>query len=77
MTKYIWKSTYKQSMGEYFSHALNELESYRFIALWGSFVDTRLLQSMFFQTISIGDSYHNLWVHKNNNGTIIVEFTIK
>lgn len=75
---HIWKNTYHESMGDYFSHVLkDEKQVDIFYMLWSSFRLTFFTMSAFFQHIRVGDENHELWVHKSNDGTLTVKYIIK
>lgn len=78
MKKYIWKNTYSQSMGEYFSHALKD-EKYIdvFYMLWRAFMLEFYIKSEFFESLRIGDDKYELWAYKSKNGYVMVKFIIK
>lgn len=73
---YMWYSTYQQGLQEYIEEKLKDKEKDIFYMLWYSFGIHRLLKSCFFETIRVGDRYHELQVSKYLNGQIKVLYTI-
>lgn len=77
MKEYIWRSTYKESMGEFFARTLKDQHLLDILfMLWGSFRLTYLTKSSFFKSIRLGDEKYELWVHKEKNGVITIKFVI-
>lgn len=70
----IYRSTYKESLGEYLSHSLTEHEKNIFEMLFNGYGMQQKLQSTFFQLCRVGDSKYTMIVQKYVNGTWSVKF---
>lgn len=64
-----YRSTYKQSLGEYLSKELSEVEKDIFYMLFNGYGMQQKLQSTFFQLCRVGDSKYTMIVQKYVNGT--------
>lgn len=74
---YIWKNTYNQSMGEYFSKVMKKIEHIdTFYMLWRAFKLEYFIKSQFFQNLRVGDEKYELWVLKNKSGLVFVKFIV-
>ena len=73
---HLWKSTYNESMGEFFNKKLSQFECDIFNMLWCSFRLTYLTKSELFENIILGDGKYTLWV-KKLNGILYVKFIRK
>ena len=72
----IYRSTYKESLGEYISHSLNQHEKGIFYMLFMGFGCEQKLQSAFFELFRAGDGKYTLTVQKYVNGTWSVKFKV-
>lgn len=74
---HIWKSTYNESIGNFFARTLKDKHHIEiFNMLWGSFRLTYIIQSSFFESIRVGDDKYSLWVHKAKNEIVTIKFII-
>lgn len=78
MKNFIWRSTYKESLGEAIEHStLSEKDKDVFAILFHSFrIQTSLLNSSFFENIRIGDGKHTLIVQKYVDSTWSIKYSI-
>ena len=70
----IYRSTYKQSLGDLIANELNENEKDIFYMLFNGYGMKQKLQSTFFQLCRVGDSKYTMIVQKYANGTWSVRF---
>lgn len=75
---YIWKNTYNQSMGEYFSKTMKKIEHIdTFYMLWKAFKLEYFIKSAFFQSLRVGDEKYELWVYKSKSDEyVMVKFIV-
>lgn len=72
----IWRSTYKESLGDMLARTYNQKDLDIFHMLWFSYRIPTLLKSAYFQIFRVGDGYHTLTVQKYINGQIKVKFSV-
>lgn len=72
----IWRSTYKQSLGEMLARTFNQKDIDIFHMLWFSYRIPTLLKSEYFQIFRVGDGYHTLTIQKYINEQIKVTFLV-
>ena len=72
----IYRSTYKESLGEFLSHSLTEHEKNIFEMLFNGYGMQQKLQSAFFELCRVGDGKYTLIVQKYVNGTWSAKFFI-
>ncbi len=60
----IWRSTFKESLGDMLAHSFSTYEIDIFYMLWHSYRITYLIKSSFFQHIRVGDEKYELTVQK-------------
>lgn len=70
----IYRSTYKQSLGEFIANELNEVEKDIFYMLFNGYGMKQKLQSTFFQLCRVGDSKYTMIVQKYVDGTWSIKF---
>lgn len=70
----IYRSTYKQNLGEFLAKELNENEKDIFYMLFNGYGMKQKLQSTFFQLFRVGDSKYTMIVQKYVDGTWSVRF---
>lgn len=71
-----WRSTYKESLGEFLSHSLNEHEKDVFYMLFDGYGVQQKLQSAYFEFLRVGDGKYTLSVQKYVNDTHMIMFEI-
>lgn len=69
-----YRSTYKQSLGEFLSKELDEQEKDIFYMLFNGYGMRQKLQSTFFQLCRVGDNKYTMIVQKYVDGTWSVRF---
>lgn len=72
----IYHSTYKESLGEYFAHSLNEREKEVFQMLWISYAIPMKLRSSYFELLRVGDGKYTLTIQKYVDETWSVKFSV-
>lgn len=74
----IWRSTYKESLGDMLAHSFTTHDIDVFHMLWCSFRISYLIQSSFFEIIRIGDDKYELTVQRyQQTGAYCVKFSKK
>ena len=76
MKTIIYRSTYKQNLGEFLEDQLTEQEQDMFYMLWGSFMITHKLKSAYFELMRVGDGKYTLQVQKYVDESWSAKFTI-
>lgn len=71
-----WRSTYADSLGDFFSHSLNEHEKDVFNMLFYGYGVPQKLQSAYFEFLRVGDGKYTLSVQKYVNDTHMIMFEI-
>lgn len=69
-----YRSTYKESLGDYIQKYLDQYEIDIFYMLFNGFGCKQKLQSAFFELFRVGDGKYTLTVQKYVNGTWSVKF---
>lgn len=71
----IWRSTYKESLGEAIAHSLTSQEKDIFCMLWGAYNLTTFTRTSYFELLRVGDGKYELTVQKYVDESICVKFT--
>lgn len=71
----IWRSTYKESLGDMLAHSFSTYDIDIFNMLWHSYRLSYLIKSSFFQYIRVGDDKYELIVQRySQTNTYCVKF---
>lgn len=74
----IWRSTFKESLGDMLAHSFNTHDIDVFYMLWGSYRLSTLIKSSFFEIIRVGDEKYSLTVQRYpQTDTYCVKFSKK
>ena len=71
-----WRSTFKESLGEFLRNKLTEHEKEVFHMLWVGYAIPMKLKSAYFEFLRVGDGKYTLSVQKYCTGTHMVMFEI-
>lgn len=72
----IYRSTYKESLGEFLSHSLDEHEKDVFQMLWIGYAIPMKLRSSYFELLRVGDGKYTLTIQKYVDETWSIKFSI-